>query len=425
MSTVDEFRSDSEDEAEQPVAAKTPAWVQKLDSKNLPFNLFFCGMIVLNGGNMALAIHYDDDEAIQRSCQIFEHVFTVVFTLELLLRGYFEKPRNIVFDPWNLFDLVLLIIAYSEMILMTFSSGEGYMSWFRIFRIIRLFRIVKLIPGIRAVVVALLKSASKMVKVAGLVLLFVLATALFLAEAIGNNERFNGWEGQQLNFGTIGRSALTMVRVTTLDGWSDLAEPIYDVSASMALFMVFYVTISAFALMNVFVAVITDAVITEKGKQDQDILHGRVLGHEKLLKELFNTCTALTNEQEISRNAFRAFLRSMLEDPAILGVLTKMAAEYGNVFPQLEEVQRIFEAMDMDGNGSFSEQEFVDGMLFCMRSRPIDNGRRFVMLQTQLEHQQRALVRLSSDVSLILEKVGGRPPLENGQLAGESERSRT
>ena len=26
----------------------------------------------------------------------------MVFTLELLLRGYFEKPRNIVFDPWNL-----------------------------------------------------------------------------------------------------------------------------------------------------------------------------------------------------------------------------------------------------------------------------------------------------------------------------------
>ena len=41
------------------------------------------------------------------------------------------------------FDLVLLIIAYSEMILMTFSTGEGYMSWFRIFRIIRLFRIVR------------------------------------------------------------------------------------------------------------------------------------------------------------------------------------------------------------------------------------------------------------------------------------------
>ena len=34
------------------------------------------------------------------------------------------------------------------------------------------------------------------------------------------------------------RQALTMVRVTTLDGWSELAEPIYDVSASMALFMV-------------------------------------------------------------------------------------------------------------------------------------------------------------------------------------------
>ena len=200
---------------------------------------------------------------------------------------------------------------------------------------------VKLIPGIRAVVVALLKSASKMVKVAGLVLLFVLATALFLAEAIGNNERsrLGGPAGQFVigagrylpafpegasnvrplrgqvqrlggaaaelrhdrALGARGRGgpaghapegpqagrkraewttrrpetlrmdhstrrkvqnalstcrsetlrrdfcvpellhpgqALTMVRVTTLDGWSDLAEPIYDVSASMALFMV-------------------------------------------------------------------------------------------------------------------------------------------------------------------------------------------
>lgn len=34
------------------------------------------------------------------------------------------------------------------------------------------------------------------------------------------------------------RQALTMCRVTTLDGWSELAEPIYDVSAGMALFMV-------------------------------------------------------------------------------------------------------------------------------------------------------------------------------------------
>lgn len=72
---------------------------------------------------------------------------------------------------------------------------------------------------------------------------------------------------------------------------------------------VFYVMISAFALMNVFVAVITDAVITEKGKQDQDVLHGRVLGHEELLKELFQTCTALNQEKEIDHFAFRAFLR--------------------------------------------------------------------------------------------------------------------
>lgn len=99
-------------------------------------------MIILNGGNMALAIHYDHDEKIQNTCQIFEHVFTVIFTVELMLRGYFEKPRNIVFDLWNLFDLVLLIVAYSEMIISLFGA-DGYMSWFRIFRIIRLFRIVR------------------------------------------------------------------------------------------------------------------------------------------------------------------------------------------------------------------------------------------------------------------------------------------
>ena len=61
--------------------------------------------------------------------------------------------------------------------------------------------------------------------------------------------------------------------------------------------------------------------------------------------------------------------------------------------------------MDLDGNGSFSEKEFVEGMLFCMRARPIDNGRRFLMMQAQMSQQQRAIAQLSSDMNKILKAV--------------------
>merc|ERR1719421_1018351 len=101
--------------------------------------------------------------------------------------------------------------------------------------------------------------------------------------------------------------------------------------------------LSAFGLMNVFVAVITDAVIAEKGRQHLDALHGRVLEHEAVMQEIFQTCTALNADKEIDQNAFTIFLQSFLEDPVILEVLNDMAKEYDNVFPQFEEVRRIFD----------------------------------------------------------------------------------
>ena len=110
---------------------------------------------------------------------------------------------------------------------------------------------------------------------------------------------------------------LTMVRITTLDDWGNFVQPIYEVSRPLALFLVFYVALSAFGLMNVFVAVITDAVISEKGRQNLDALHGRVMEHEAVLQDIFQTCTALNHDKEIDQSAFTLFLRNFLEDPVV------------------------------------------------------------------------------------------------------------
>ena len=48
--------------------------VDKFDSRKLYFNAFFCGMIILNGCNMLIAIQYRGDEDVKRYCELIEHV---------------------------------------------------------------------------------------------------------------------------------------------------------------------------------------------------------------------------------------------------------------------------------------------------------------------------------------------------------------
>ncbi len=72
---------------------------------------------------------------------ILEWIFTILFTLEYILRIYTHpKPLQYIFSFWGVIDLLSILPAYLSLIL----RGTHFLTMIRILRLARIFRIMKL-----------------------------------------------------------------------------------------------------------------------------------------------------------------------------------------------------------------------------------------------------------------------------------------
>jgi len=150
-------------------------------------------------------------------------------------------------DPWSVFDFVVVLIALVP--------ASGALSVLRALRVLRVLRLLTAVPSMRRVVGALLSAIPGLGSIAGvLALLFyvfaVIATKLFGAE-------HPDW------FGTIGRSLYTLFQVMTLESWSmGIARPVMETFPYAWAFFVPFILVATFTMLNLFIAVIVNAMQT-------------------------------------------------------------------------------------------------------------------------------------------------------------------
>jgi voltage-gated sodium channel len=83
----------------------------------------------------------------------------------------------------------------------------------------------------------------------------VMATKLFGAQ-------FPDW------FGTLGESAYTLFQIMTLESWSmGIVRPVMEVFPYAWIFFVLYILVSTFTMLNLFIAVVVNAM--QNGNQDE------------------------------------------------------------------------------------------------------------------------------------------------------------
>ena len=177
-----------------------------------------------------------------------------IFVIEITLR-FAADPRGFWRDPWRIFDLTIITIALLP--------ATGPLSILRAFRILRILRLVAAVPAMRRVVTGLFKALPGMgsiVMLLGLIFFVfsVISTKLFA-------EAFPEW------FGTIGASAYTLFQIMTLESWSmGIARPVMDTYPwAWALFVPFIV-MTAFAVLNLFIGVIVDAMQAQASADAHD-----------------------------------------------------------------------------------------------------------------------------------------------------------
>jgi voltage-gated sodium channel len=176
-----------------------------------------------------------------------DQAILAVFVCEIALRlaahqlAYFR-------DPWNVFDFIVVAIALIP--------ASGPLAVLRALRVLRVLRLITLVPSMKRVVGGLLSALPGLGSVSAIISIIFYVSAVIATKLFGG--AFPQW------FGTLGDSAFTLFQIMTLEGWAmDIARPIMEVFPHAWIFFMLFILASTFTLLNLFIAVIVNAIQQE------------------------------------------------------------------------------------------------------------------------------------------------------------------
>ncbi|GAB2928340.1 ion transporter [Rheinheimera gaetbuli] len=188
---------------------------------------------------------------------LLDKLILAVFVVEIALRIYAHRLAFFK-DGWSLFDFIVVGIALLP--------ASGPFAVLRALRVLRVLRVLTFVPSMRKIVGALIQSLNGMLSIAMVLALVYYVAAVMATKLFG--EAFPDW------FGSLGASLYTLFQVMTLESWSmGIARPVMEQFPYAWVFFVPFILIATFTMLNLFIAVIVNAVQSmhdEEHKEEHD-----------------------------------------------------------------------------------------------------------------------------------------------------------
>ena len=193
-----------------------------------------------------------------------------VFVVELGIR--LAVHRFAFFkDGWNVFDFIVVGIALVP--------ASGPFAVLRALRVLRVLRVLTFVPSMRKIVGALIKSLNGMLSIAMVLGLVYYVAAVMVTKLFG--EAFPEW------FGSLGASLYTLFQIMTLESWSmGIARPVMEAFPYAWAFFIPFILIATFTMLNLFIAVIVNAVQTMHDDEHKDELDAEKATQQQLLEQM-------------------------------------------------------------------------------------------------------------------------------------------
>ncbi|AYD90740.1 ion transporter [Actinomyces lilanjuaniae] len=226
---------------------RRPSWHQRLERQvSAPrFQNLVMAVIVVNSVTIGIETAVRHGSAAHQVLRVVDHISLTVFVVEIVLTLVAVGPRRFLRSGWHVFDFLVVAVALVP--------GAGPLSVLRTLRVLRLLRVIRFLPSLRRVVEALLLSLPGISAIAVLMVMIFYIAAVMATTMFG--EAFPDW------FGSLGRSLYTLFQVMTLESWSmGIVRPVMEHSPWAWAFFVPFILISAFTMLNLFVAVIVDTM---------------------------------------------------------------------------------------------------------------------------------------------------------------------
>ncbi|EKX46067.1 hypothetical protein GUITHDRAFT_55688, partial [Guillardia theta CCMP2712] len=254
------------------------------------FEFFIMTSILIT--SITLLLERPDDSWRLKVFEKLDQVFTIVFTVEMVLKiisdGFISHRFSYLRSPWNWLDLAIVIIS----LVGSFGPSSNIKTFksLRTLRAIRPLRVIKRHIGLKVVVVCMISSIPAMYPVLSVMVLWFLTYAILGVNFYaGNtyscydpqNQRYYGtsyfqssrgglgvWQPKYFGFDSIGMAAMTLFEVSTTEGWMEVmaattdipnglgVSPLPNQSVFHCIYACVQIIIGNFVLLNLIIGVV-------------------------------------------------------------------------------------------------------------------------------------------------------------------------
>lgn len=190
--------------------------------------------------------------------RVADNIVLGVFLVELALRlgAHGSRPWKFFRDGWNTFDLVVVVLCLLP------ASGP-FAAVLRLARVLRLLRLVSALPKLQLLVGALLRSLGAMGYVA---LLLALISYIY---AVAGVHLFGAQD--PAHFGSLGPAFHSLLRVITLDNWSEIFHAaLGPAPVAAVLYFISFILLGTMIMLNLFIGIIMNSMSTQHTEMEND-----------------------------------------------------------------------------------------------------------------------------------------------------------
>uniref|UniRef100_A0A8C4IGG0 Voltage-dependent L-type calcium channel subunit alpha n=1 Tax=Dicentrarchus labrax TaxID=13489 RepID=A0A8C4IGG0_DICLA len=243
--------------------------------------------VLILGNTLTLAVqHYEQSKMFTSIMDILNMIFTVVFTIEMIIKLLALRAHHYFIDPWNSFDALIVVGSVLDIAVSEFRGGHGEgkgesgkvsITFFRLFRVLRLVKLLSKGEGIRTLLWTFVKSLQALPYVGLLIAMIffiyaVIGMQSFGKVAVDDNTHIN----RNCNFQTFFMAVLVLFRCATGEQWQEImlaalpgrrcdpesdTEPGEEYSCGSNLAYIYFISffmLCAYLIINLFIAVIMD-----------------------------------------------------------------------------------------------------------------------------------------------------------------------
>lgn len=298
--------------------------------------------------------------------EVFEHVFCITFTVELIVRLRILKWQ--FFKGWDHWmDLCIVVVSILELYVFPHVNiSAANITFLRLIRlaklvkVLRIVRVMNIFMSLRILAHSIASSFGALCWSMLLLALIELMAAIFMTQTLQPwlRDPDNDLEMRQevySFFGTFARSWITMFEITLAPGaWGNIGRKIiYNVNRGYFVFFMLYISCVTFGIVRVITALFLKETLAAATSDHEIVIASRMKQQNKYLADLKKLFEQI--DENSDGYITRAELDVLLKNPRSLAWVQVLELE-------VTEVTALFSLMD-DGDGCVSFEEFINGVL--------------------------------------------------------------